>query len=86
MIAEYTSVRDNTHGISKNGLLRKQSSIVGAITIGNDVWIGRNTLILGNVNISEGVVVGANSFVNKHLDIKYGIYWGTPAQFKKERK
>lgn len=37
------------------------------ITIGNDVWIGGNTVILPNVTIGDDVVIGAGSIVTKDI-------------------
>ncbi|WP_295161844.1 sugar O-acetyltransferase [uncultured Brachyspira sp.] len=33
------------------------------ITVGDNVWIGANTIILGGVNIGNGTVIGAGSMV-----------------------
>jgi acetyltransferase-like isoleucine patch superfamily enzyme len=40
---------------------------VAAITIGNDVWIGMNSIVLKGVTIGDGAVVAANSLVNKDI-------------------
>jgi len=54
------------------------------ISIGNDVWIGRNCTILNGVNVADGTVLGANTVLAK--DTKpYGIYIGNPAQLKSYR-
>lgn len=37
------------------------------ITIGNDVWIGANTIVLGGVKIGNGAVIGAGSVVVKDI-------------------
>ncbi|OXG08779.1 transferase family hexapeptide repeat protein [Flavobacterium araucananum] len=52
--------------------------------IGNDVWIGTNSVIRRGVTIGDGAVVGANSFVNK--DVKpFEVVAGAPAKFIKMR-
>lgn len=49
------------------------------INIGNDVWIGMNSIILPGVTIGDGVIVSANSVVNK--DVPPGvIVRGNPAE------
>lgn len=39
----------------------------GKIEIGNNVWVGSNTVILQNVSIGEGCVIGANNVIYKSL-------------------
>ena len=51
------------------------------IFIGNDVFIGANTIILKGVSIGDGDVVGAGSIVTKILWITAGEIWaGNPAK------
>ena len=56
----------------------------GGITIGNDVWIGANTVILDGTNIPDGVVIGASSLVKGNLE-SYSIYSGNPLQLRGKR-
>lgn len=42
-----------------------------AITIGDDVWIGANSVVCGGVTIGNGTVIGAGSVVTK--DIPSGV-------------
>lgn len=37
------------------------------ITIGDNVWVGANTIILGGVTIGENAVIGAGSLVTKDI-------------------
>mgnify|MGYP001624135973 FL=1 len=37
------------------------------ITIGNDVWIGGNTVVLPGVSIGDGTVIGSGSVVTKNI-------------------
>ena len=47
--------------------------------VGNDVWIGSNSIIRRGVTIGNGAIIGANSFVNK--DVKdFEIVGGVPAK------
>lgn len=51
-----------------------------SLTIGNDVWIGYNTIILSNcTKIGNGVVIGAGSVVTKNVP-DYAIIVGSPAK------
>ena len=54
------------------------------IVIGNDVWIGANSVILDGVNISNGVIVAAGSVVTKDIP-PYAIVGGVPAKIIKYR-
>lgn len=54
------------------------------ITIGNDVWIGRNAVLLGNIIIGDGVIIGAFSVVAKDIP-PYAVVVGNPAIIKRYR-
>jgi chloramphenicol O-acetyltransferase type B len=41
---------------------------VGDITIGNDVWIGEDSLIMNDVTICDGAVIGARSIITKNVE------------------
>lgn len=49
--------------------------------IGNNVYIGPNTIITKGVSIGEYVVIGANSFVNKNIPNNSKAF-GTPVEIK----
>ena len=52
---------------------------VGCIEIGDNVFIGAQTIILGGVRIGSNVIVSAGAYVNKDLE-PGGIYGGVPAR------
>lgn len=56
----------------------------GDVHIGNDVWLGFDTIILSGVTIGDGAVIGANSVVKSDIP-PYAIYAGSPATFKRRR-
>lgn len=56
----------------------------GDILIGNDVWIGTQSVILSGARISDGAVIGANSVVNSTIP-PYAIAAGSPAKVIKYR-
>jgi galactoside O-acetyltransferase len=62
----------------------KAKAIGGKLVVGNDVYIGANSVIMP-VTIGEGAVIGAGSFVNKDCEA-YGIYVGSPARKIGERE
>lgn len=51
----------------------------GNIVIGEDVWIGSNTVILSGVNVGRGSIIGAGSVVTKDIP-PYCIVGGNPAK------
>ena len=56
----------------------------GDTVIGNDVWIGYETVIMPGVKIGDGAIVAAKSVVTK--DVKpYTIVGGNPAQVIRQR-
>ncbi len=54
------------------------------LDIGNDVWIGCNSVIARGISVGDGAVIGANSFVNKNIP-PYAIAVGSPAKVIKYR-
>lgn len=56
----------------------------GKIIIGNDVWIGADSVILSGVKIGNGVVVAANSTVTEDVP-DFAIVGGNPAKLIKFR-
>lgn len=53
---------------------------IGRVNIGNNVFIGSESVVLPNVTIGDDVIIGANSTVTK--DIPSGcVYAGNPAKF-----
>lgn len=52
---------------------------VGIVQIGNNVFIGSNTVVLPNVRIGNNVVVGAGSVVTKDIPSN-SVYAGNPAR------
>lgn len=55
------------------------STSKGDVVIGNDVWIGHQSMILSGVELGDGVVVGAGSVVRRSAP-PYAILAGNPAR------
>lgn len=58
--------------------------IKGDTVIGNDVWIGQNSVILPGVHIGDGAIIGANSVVGSDI-APYTIVVGNPARKIRQR-
>ncbi|GLG91671.1 DapH/DapD/GlmU-related protein [Sellimonas catena] len=52
---------------------------LGAIEIGDNVFIGSRTMIMPNVKITDNVIVGAGSIITHDLK-ESGVYVGSPAR------
>ncbi|EGT3617197.1 CatB-related O-acetyltransferase [Clostridium perfringens] len=56
----------------------------GEIVIGDDVWIGMNSIIISGVSIGKGAVIAAGSVVTKDVE-PYSIVGGNPCKLIKYR-
>jgi virginiamycin A acetyltransferase len=56
----------------------------GDVTLGHDVWVGRDALVLSGVSVGDGAVIGAGSLVTKSVE-PYTIVGGNPAQVLRQR-
>ena len=54
-------------------------TVIGKVTIGNNVFIGANTTILPNVTIGDNVIVGANTVVTRSIP-NNSVAVGNPAR------
>lgn len=54
------------------------------LIIGNDVWIGDNTLIKKGIKIGNGAIIGAGSIVTKDVP-NFAVIVGAPAKIIKYR-
>jgi chloramphenicol O-acetyltransferase type B len=56
----------------------------GDVTIGNDVWIGREAFVLSGVTVGDGAVIAARAVVSRNVP-PYGIVAGNPATLVRYR-
>jgi galactoside O-acetyltransferase len=86
MIAQNVVIRASGHGFKSLELtMDSQDYEKGTITIGDDCWIGANSVILKNVKIGNKSIVAAGSVVTKDIP-DFSVYGGVPATFIKMRK
>lgn len=63
--------------------LESETEVTAPVSIGNNVWVGCNSIILKGINIGDGAVVAAGSVVTK--DVPSGaLVGGNPARIIKE--
>lgn len=57
----------------------------GVPTIGNEVWIGANSVIVGKIIIGNNVLIAPNSYVNRDIPDN-SIVYGNPFIIKQNEK
>lgn len=73
-------LRASNHQFSdKNLPIREQGHSAGKIVVGDNVWLGANTVILPDIAIGSGAIVGAGSVVTKDVEA-FTIVAGVPAK------
>ena len=86
LISQNVLMVSSNHEFKKGVLIRKQpSSAKRGIYIGNDVWIGGNSVILPGVHIGDGAVIGGGTIVTKDIPPN-SVVAGNPAKFIKFRE
>lgn len=69
----------NNSNLNENFYVKSNLVKEAKVSIGNDVWIGANTVILPGVTIGKSSIIGAGSIVTKDVD-ENSIYAGNPAK------
>ena len=86
-ISQHCTLVSSNHSLAKGINISEQKwdeTKVG-IYIGDDVWIGANSVILPGVTIGDGAVIGAGSIVTKNVPSN-AIVAGNPARIIKMRE
>ncbi|MDX1701627.1 MAG: acyltransferase, partial [Melioribacteraceae bacterium] len=85
-LAAYCYIGGGNHKIDRTDIPIAEQGFEsrGGVTIGDDVWIGANSIISDGVTIGKGSVIGACSLVNKDIP-EYSIAFGSPAKVYKSR-
>jgi acetyltransferase-like isoleucine patch superfamily enzyme len=84
LFAKNVSLLTGTHEIRGSGTIRENDALAEAshrskpIVIGDDCWLGLNSVILPGVTLGTGCVVGANAVVTMSFP-PYSILGGVPA-------
>ena len=75
----------SNHGTKLGIPMNIQIPIEKDINIGNDVWLGANSVVVAGVTIGDGVIIAAGSVVTKDVPA-YTIVGGIPAKPIKKRE
>lgn len=85
MLAPRVYILDVSHKYDSRDIpISAQGYISSPVVIGDDVWIGTQTVILPGVKIGNGAIIGANSVVTRDV-VAHSIVAGAPAKFIKMR-
>lgn len=88
LFAKNVTILSSTHQIYGNGTIRENDASfqmdsnhcqLQHVEIGDDCWLGMNTVILPGISLGKGAVVGANAVVTKSFP-DYSIVAGVPAK------
>lgn len=83
-LAQHITVSGLNHNYEDvNRTIDSQGVSTAEVKIGDDVWIGANSVILAGVTIGNHVVVGAGSVVNRDLP-SYSVCVGNPVRVVKQ--
>lgn len=65
--------------------LNETQDIASPLSIGHDVWIGRNAMLMDGIEIGTGAVIAARATVTRSVP-PYAVVAGTPARIIKHRQ
>lgn len=87
LIGPGVQLHASNHGYKLGkGPMTYQERVEKDITLGNDVWVGGNSVVTAGVTLADGIIVAAGSTVTKSFNEKNIIIGGVPAKKITERK
>ena len=78
-VGDHCSIRDSDHQLDAERPLVNSGFVAKPVTIGANVWIGRQVTIMPGVTIGDRAVIGAHSLVNRDV-LPRTVAFGTPAR------
>jgi acetyltransferase-like isoleucine patch superfamily enzyme len=68
LFGENVKIYDHNHKFNNpQKLIKDQGYTTEAVIIGDNCWIGSNSIILKGVRIGENVIIGANNLITKNI-------------------
>ncbi len=74
------------HGTAKGQPMMWQERKEADIVIGDDVWLGANSVVTAGTRIANGVIVAAGAVVTKNVTEENAIVGGIPARVIGQRR
>jgi acetyltransferase-like isoleucine patch superfamily enzyme len=93
LFAKNVTILSSTHQLHGPGTIRENDAaaqtdpsrkLYSPVVIGDDCWLGSNSVIMPGVKLETGTVVGANAVVTKSFPA-YSIVGGVPAKLISSR-
>ena len=84
LLGPYCQINDQSHGMSRDDLIKNQKAIIKPVTIGSDCWLGAGTRVLPGVTIGDGAILGTGSVVTHDVP-PYQVWAGVPARYIRDR-
>jgi acetyltransferase-like isoleucine patch superfamily enzyme len=84
LLGPYCQINDQSHGMSRDELIKNQKAIIKPVTIGSDCWLGAGTRVLPGVTIGDGAILGTGSVVTHDVP-PYQVWAGVPARYIRDR-
>jgi len=78
----YLYIKDQAELVANDKTLSQAHS--KKVTIGDDCWLGINSVIMAGLTIGRGCIIGANAVVTKDLE-PFSVVGGAPAKLIKKR-
>jgi len=84
MVAAYVVILGDQHRFADVGVMNVQGVVPAPVTIGDNVWLGTQSIVMNGVNIASGAIVGAGTVVTKDVPEK-AIVTGVAGQVQRYR-
>ena len=84
LIAGGVCICGTTHGMEPGTPIRQQPTASKIITIGENVWIGMNSIIHPGITIGDNTIIGSGSVVTRDIESDV-IAFGAPCKVVRKR-
>jgi acetyltransferase-like isoleucine patch superfamily enzyme len=82
LLGEGVKIYDHNHKINVDNTVSKTEFVTSSVIIGDDCWIGSNSIILPGVEICNNVTIGAGTVVTKSI-VEAGVYVSSGNKLRK---